>query len=292
LAQLGTVAIVGFGLIGGSVALALRERSLAGRVIGISRSERALAEAARIGAIHAYSTNLALGVAGVDLVVVCTPVTDIARSVVVVARHATSGVLVTDAGSTKRAIVEAVERDDRGRSVFVGAHPIAGSDRKGPAYADPDLFEGRVCVLTPTEQTPADRLERARVFWEMLGCRVVELDPVGHDEALALTSHLPHALAAALAATVPPEVLDLAAGAYHDGTRVARSDAALWSGIFRQNRGPLLRALTRLEVELHTFRHALVDDDDAALQEWWTAARDNRTQFDERFAKSAEEDED
>lgn len=290
LAQLGTVVVVGVGLIGGSVGLALRARGLADRVLGVGRSESSLAEAERVGAIDSFSTDLAGAVSEAEIVVVCTPVTDVAAKVRVAAEHGPPGLLVTDAGSTKRTIVEAVERDARATKVFVGAHPIAGSERKGPSFADAGLFNGRACVLTPTAQTPADRLARARDFWAAVGCRVVELDPTAHDEALALTSHLPHAVAAALAATVPAEVLGLAAGAYRDGTRVAGSDASLWSGIFRENRAPLLKALDRYGDQLAAFRAALESDDDETLQHWWEIARSRRGEFEARFARPAVED--
>jgi prephenate dehydrogenase len=286
LATFGTVTVVGVGLIGGSVGKALKARALAGRVVGIGRSDEALAQAVRHGAVDDATTDLAAGVAGADVVVVCTPVSQVAAYACRAAGLAPEGVLVTDAGSTKRTIVEAVERDARARATFVGGHPLAGSERQGAAFADADLFDGRVCVLTPTERTPADRLDRARAFWSALGCRLVELDPAAHDEALALTSHLPHAVAAALAATVPPEALGLAAGAYRDGTRVAGADAALWAAIFRENRAPLLHALDLFEAQLAAFRRALADGEDPdALRAWWGAARARRAGFDPRRHK-------
>jgi prephenate dehydrogenase len=279
LGRLETVAIVGVGLIGGSIGLALRARSLAGRVVGIGRNPEGLAEALRLGAIDAAATDLAEGVAGADVVVVCTPVPLIAEAVRAAAGHGPAHLLVTDAGSTKRTIVEAVERDPRACGAFVGGHPIAGSERKGASFADGNLFEGRACVVTPTPRTPPDRLARARDFWASLGCRVVALDPIAHDEALALTSHLPHVVAACLAATVPEEILGLAAGAYRDGTRVAGSDAALWSGIFLENQGPLLRALDRYEGRLAALRTRLEAGDEAALRVWWDEARTRRRRF-------------
>lgn len=280
--RLGTVAVVGVGLIGGSIGAALRARSLAKRVVGIGRSPENLAEALRVGAVDDVTTDLERGVAEADVVAICTPVTMIADVAARAAAAGPAGVLVTDAGSTKRTIVEAVERDGRARNVFVAAHPIAGSEKKGAAAANPELFDGRPCVLTPTTHTPVDRLDRARAFWKAIGCRVVELDPTAHDEALALTSHLPHAVAAALAAAVPVEALGLAAGAYRDGTRVAGSDAALWAGIFGENRGPLLNAIDRFEIQLSAFRRALEVGDDDAVRAWWDAARSRRSHFQDR----------
>ena len=278
----GTVAIIGVGLIGGSVGLALRVRGLARRVVGIGRGGASLAEAMRLGAIDQATTDLERGVAEADVVVVCTPVTRIVEDVRRAAEFAPGDVLLTDAGSTKRRIVEALEASEPARAAFVGGHPIAGSERKGPSHARADLFEGRVCVLTPTPKTPADRLDRARRFWGGLGCRIVELDPTAHDEALALTSHLPHAVAAALAASVPEPLLELAAGAFRDGTRVAGADPSLWAGIFLENRGPLIDALARFRDQLDALGVALRDDDEAALRGWYEVARDRRARFDSR----------
>jgi prephenate dehydrogenase len=280
LERLGTVAIVGVGLIGGSIGLALRAGGLCGRVVGIGRSATRLQAALALGAIDEATTELTRGVAEADAVVVCTPVTQIAADVHQAAASGPAHLLVTDAGSTKRRIVEAVEDHPRSRAVFVGGHPLAGSERQGVEHAHETLFEGRVCVLTPTAATPPDRLQRARGFWTALGCRIVELDPVAHDEALAVTSHLPHALAAALAAAVPAEALRLAAGAYRDVTRIAASDPALWTAIFLENHAPLLRALDRFESQLGRFRQALQACDEAALRSWWESARAGRSQFD------------
>jgi len=288
--RLGTVAIVGVGLIGGSIGLALRELGLAERVMGVGRGEANLAEAVRLGAIDTATTDLASGVAEADVVVVCTPVTEIAEAVRFAAEHGRQEVLVTDAGSTKLRIVEAVERSPAAARVFVGSHPIAGSERKGVTHARSDLFEGRSCVLTPTGRTPDDRLQRARSFWVRLGCRVIELGPAEHDDVLALTSHLPHAVAAALAATVPAEALPMAAGAYRDGTRVAGSDTALWAGIFAENKGPTLRALALFQDQIDAFRRAMEADDVGDIRDWWEGAKGRRGRFDAQHLPTVPDD--
>ncbi len=278
--RLGTVAIVGVGLIGGSIGKALREQRLAERVVGIGRDQSKLLEGVRLGAIDEGTTDPQRGVVEAEVVVICTPVSQIVADVKNAAEWGPEGVLVTDAGSTKREIVEAVQRHERSRAVFVGGHPIAGSERKGVEHASADLFAGRTCVLTPTAQTPADRLVRARRFWSSLGCRLIETDPMAHDEALALTSHLPHAIASALAGVVPVEALPMAAGAYRDGTRVAGSDASLWTGIFRANRRSVLDAVTAFQERLATLKEALTNDDEQAMLTWWDAAKRRRAQFD------------
>ncbi|WP_435017175.1 prephenate dehydrogenase [Tundrisphaera sp. TA3] len=279
--RLGTVAIVGVGLIGGSIGKSLRSKGLATTVVGLGRDRDRLEEARHLGAIDRFATDPAEALAEAEVAVVCTPVTRIVEDLLAAAEFGPESILVTDAGSTKGAIVEAVERHPRGQATFVGAHPIAGSERKGAAHARADLFDGRACVVTPTSRTPADRLDRARTFWSDLGCVLHEMSPEDHDRALARTSHLPHVVAAALAAAVPAELLPLAAGAYRDGTRVAGSDAALWAGIFRENRGPVLQALAGYQAQIDAFRAALEADDEDALIGWWEAARGLRSRFED-----------
>jgi prephenate dehydrogenase len=267
LERVGTVAIIGVGLIGGSIGLALRSKGLADR--DLSRLE----EARSLGAIDDFTTELSEGVSVADVAVVCTPVTRIVEDVLASARFGPASILVTDAGSTKARIVEGVERDVRAVETFVAAHPIAGSERQGAAFARADLFEGRSCVLTPTRRTRPDRLERARDFWASLGCRIFEVGPLEHDEQLALTSHLPHAVASALAGSVPPELMPLTGGAYRDGTRVSGADATLWAGIFLENREAVLEALITFEGQLAEFREALEAGDSARIVAWWDSAR-------------------
>jgi len=288
--RLGTVAFIGVGLIGGSIGKAIRARKLADRVVGIGRDVSKLAEAVQWDVIDEGVTELELGVAKADVIVVCTPVTRIVDDVLSAAKYAPADVLITDAGSTKRRIVEALEDQPAGAACFVGAHPIAGSEKKGATYADAHLFDGRVCVLTPTKRTPEDRLERARKFWKTLGCRLIELDPSQHDEALALTSHLPHAVAAALAGSIPSNALPMAAGAYRDGTRVAGSDASLWTGIFRANRQELLGAVQAFQQTLDEFKSALTDNDEARLLSWWQCAKDRRAEFEPLNQRASSQD--
>jgi prephenate dehydrogenase len=249
-------------------------------VIGIGRSSSTLDEAARLGAIDRGTTELGVGVTGADLVVVCTPVSRIADDVRQVAEIASPHVLVTDAGSAKRQLVEAVERHPRSAAVFVGAHPLAGSEQRGVAHARADLFDGRLCVLTPTPRTRYDRARRARSFWQALGCHVLEMSPAEHDEILAYTSHLPHVLAAALASSVPVEWQPISAGAYRDGTRVAAADTWLWTAIFRDNRGPLLKALGTLQERLDALKYALMTDDEDAISRWWDEGKARRDLYD------------
>ncbi len=279
LEPLRTVAILGVGLIGGSIGMELRSRGMTGEVVGIGRDRNSLDLAVGRGVIDWATTDLREGVRSANVVVICTPVNRIVEDVRRVAEFAGPDVLVTDAGSSKKQIVEGVEKHGRSAEVFVGAHPIAGSERTGVANARVGLFEGRPCVLTPTSRTPSDRLDRAGRFWSSIGCRVVEMGPTEHDEVLAFTSHLPHAVAAAVASAVPVEWLPLAAGAYRDVTRVAAADTSLWTAIFRENRGPMLKALDSIRDRLASFQYALMTDDEEAIRRWWDEGRRRRASF-------------
>jgi prephenate dehydrogenase len=279
LERLGTVAIVGVGLIGGSIGLALRSRGLADHILGVGRSQSRLDEACRLGAIDEATTDVTRAAERSDVVVVCTPVDRIADDVLLAAATGRTSLLITDAGSTKRELVERVERNERARQAFVGAHPIAGSERQGAAHARADLFIDRACVLTPTARTPTDLVRRARCFWSNLGCRVVEMTPVAHDRALALTSHLPHVAASALASTIPAELLPLAAGAYRDGTRVAAADGTLWTAILVENRHSVCESVAKLQDRLRQFQAAIQAGDEPALRRLWEEGRSRRLEF-------------
>jgi prephenate dehydrogenase len=265
LMDVATLTIVGVGLIGGSVGLAARRRGVARHVLGIGCSDDGLARAVARGAIDESTRDPARALARSDVVVVCTPVDSIPGEVLSLAAHCRPGTLMTDVGSTKAAIVSAVEgRLPRGVA-FVGSHPLAGSEKSGPDHARADLFQDRLVVVTPTPHTDPAAVERTCAFWQALGSRVRLMSPIEHDRALALTSHLPHLAAAALAGVLPPELFDLTATGFRDTTRVAAGDPALWSGIFRQNRAAVLEALDQLTERLGRFRDILIADDVEAL---------------------------
>jgi prephenate dehydrogenase len=264
-----TVAIVGVGLIGGSIGLALRERKLARRVIGIGRRPKSLKTALDGGCVTDTTTSIAEGVKTADLIVVCTPVDLIARQVGEVGQHCYEGCVITDAGSTKAELVLRAERllADRfpQHLPFVGSHPLAGSEKSGPEAASADLFDGRVVIVTESEVSDHDVVVTIEEFWQSLGARVVRMSPEDHDAALARTSHLPHLVAAALAAATPAELLPLTATGWQDTTRVAAGDEELWRQIFLANREATLKALADFETVLAGFRAALEAADGAKL---------------------------
>jgi prephenate dehydrogenase len=256
-----TLTIVGVGLIGGSLGLAARRRGLAARVIGVGRQTASLETARQIGAIDEGTQDLEASVREADLVVFCTPVDRIVDQVLQAAPCCPPGALLTDAGSTKAAIVRGLEGRLPARVAFVGSHPLAGSEKRGPDFADARLFQDRLTVVTPTPQTDPVALGRICDFWQALGSRVRTLSPEEHDQALALTSHLPHLVAAALAGILPLELAEFTATGFRDTTRVAAGDPSLWTGIFRQNRQAVLAALDALHRWLEGFQQALLADD-------------------------------
>lgn len=259
-----TVAIVGVGLIGGSIGLALRRRKLVKHVVGIGRRAASLRQAKQIGACDLTTTDLPRGVAEAEFVVVCTPVGQIAAHVLA-AHAARPEALVTDAGSTKGQIVAELAAKLPAAARFVGSHPLAGSEKRGPTQADAELFEGRTVIVTPTALTAGKDMTEVRSFWKSLGAKVREMSPEEHDTVLAATSHLPHAVAAALACVTPAEVLPLTAGGWRDTTRVAAGDAELWRQIFSQNRRDLAAAMGLLVEKLDELRAALANGDDAVV---------------------------
>jgi len=271
-----TVAIVGVGLIGASLGLGLLRRRLANRVIGIGRREESLRVALTRGALSHTTLHLAEGVAEADLVIVCTPVGRIADDIRLAAQNCQSGTLITDVGSTKAEIVAQVAGFLPSGVTFIGSHPLAGGERSGPQFAEVDLFDGRAVIVTPDKTTRPDDLDALWALWTDLGARVLRMTAEEHDRALAATSHLPHLVAAALAAATPDELLDLTAGGWADSTRIAAGDPELWRQIFASNRGPLRAALARFEDRLAALRESIERPDDRALLEILATAKERR----------------
>lgn len=263
------LAIVGVGLIGGSAGLGARERQLAAHVVGVGPNLPTLEKARARGAVDSFSTNLAEGVARADLVLLAAPVPRILEQLRELAPLLAPGAAVTDAGSTKGEIAR-VGAEALG-AAFVPGHPMAGSERSGVDAARGDLFLEATWALTPTPVSDPGAVERVRAFAQGLGARVLTLDPDAHDRAVAVTSHLPHVLAYALAALAgreaqeTPHLFDLAAGSFASATRVAGSPPELWEGIALSNRDALLVALRGYVGELRAVEAALETGDGAAL---------------------------
>lgn len=265
--------IVGVGLLGGSIGMALRERQLAKLVVGVSRSQGSLEAAIERGAIDMSSPSLEEACASADLAIICTPVQTVAQHILRCASAMPDGGLITDVGSTKHSIVGAIA-PTTAINAFVGSHPLAGSEKSGVEFAREDLFEKRLVVVTPVSDWPpsfqpqavirqAELASRAEALWHSLGARTLRMSPTDHDCAVARTSHLPHLVASALAAATPEEVLPLAASGWCDTTRVAGGGVELWRQILEDNRAAVVDALEGFS---------------ASLQQWLDALRNNDSQ--------------
>lgn len=254
------VVIVGVGLLGGSIGLALRGRGLADTIIGVGRSKQSLLQAQQQGAITEVSLDLLQASAGADLVVIGTPVQTIADFVKnCCASKIDENCLITDVGSTKANICGRLTI--REHQHFCGSHPMAGSDKTGVIHARADLFVGRKTIITPVEQTSAVAVEQTESLWRQLGSEVVQLTPEAHDRAVANISHLPHVVASALAANTDEKLLSLTGDGWRDTTRVAGGEVELWRQIICENRQPLLSELRQYAHLLNTWIDAIEAND-------------------------------
>ena len=261
------IGIVGVGLIGASLGLAVKRHALAKRIVGIGRRAESLAVAQRIGAIDEARIGFDTPIDHLQLLVLCVPVDRIVETGLRAAPLLSAEALVTDAGSAKSIIVRELERRYSSGPKFVGSHPMAGSEQSGPEAARVDLFRDRNCIVTRTDATPTDALERISGFWRALRMRVVTASPESHDRIVGRTSHLPHLAAAALATMPADSDHPFVGTGFLDATRISAGDAHLWTAIFEQNRAGLLEALDDYLGRLGRFRNALESDKRETLHE-------------------------
>lgn len=268
------VAIVGVGLLGGSLGLALKSRGLADEVVGWGRRPAPLQQALALGAVDRVESDLGLACQAVELVVVCTPVQLIVPLVTECLATVGEGALITDVGSTKRSICE--QLGVAAPAHFCGSHPLAGSDKAGVAHASAQLFVDRLTIVTPSPHTPEPLVARTEQLWQLVGCRTLHMSPAEHDQGVAQTSHLPHIVAAALAAATPTELLPLAASGWCDTTRVAGGGVELWRQILEDNRDPVLAALERYAASLTPWIEALRLGNSRQLEQLLEAGKQQR----------------
>jgi len=255
------VTIIGVGLIGGSLALDLKEKRIAEEIVGVGRSRENLELALSRGLIDRYQPDPESGVKDADLVVLAVPVGAISALGKKIIPRLKGGALLTDVGSVKSPIVRELEAALKPGISFVPGHPLAGSEKGGAGAARAGLFAGNRVILTPTPKTDPDATRRVRRLWEKVGSQVFELDPEAHDLILAAVSHLPHAVSASLVQAVfrrfsGEEIKRTGAGSFRDLSRVAASPPELWRDILSLNREPMLEILADFRkrlVELETY---------------------------------------
>ena len=259
------VTIIGLGLIGGSLGLAIKEARLAKKVIGASRRRSTIRKALSLGIVDSSSLDIEKSVKEADLVILATPVLKIIDITKSISKFLKKGAILIDAGSTKKDIVKSIESILPKGVDFVGSHPLAGSECSGVVYASKDLFKNAPCILTKTPRTNLKVLNKIKKFWNALGMKVEIMDPKKHDKIVSRLSHLPHAASVALSNACSKVDLHLAAGGFKDTTRVASGDPLLWKDIFITNKNNIRSDMKLLRKELLKIEKALKKDNSSEL---------------------------
>ncbi len=283
--KIGRLCIIGVGLIGGSFARAIRQAGLVDHIIGCGRQLDNLTQAVDLGVIDDYSQSIATAVAQADLIFIATPVGSFEVIFQEIQASMKEGAIITDAGSTKKNIIDAAERVFSSvPPFFVPGHPIAGTENSGVEASFAELYVDHRVILTPSKKTDQQALTWITQLWQAIGAQVVTLDAVHHDSVLAATSHLPHLLAFSLVNTLTTldekqEIFDNAAGGFRDFTRIASSDPNMWQDICLANKTALLTHLDLFSKDLERLRQALLDDDATYLKETFQRAKLSRDEF-------------
>jgi prephenate dehydrogenase len=286
--------IVGVGLIGGSLARALRAAGAGGEIVGCGRDARHLERARELGVIDRYATDVAGAVAGADLVVLATPLGAMGGLFAALRPSLAPDAVVTDVGSTKASVVAAARTGlDPGQLArFVPGHPIAGTEKSGVEASFAELFQQRRVILTPLAENPPAAVARVRALWQAAGSEVTEMEVAHHDLVLAATSHLPHMLAYTLVDTLArmhdkDEIFGYAAGGFRDFTRIASSDPVMWRDVCLANRDAILGMITRFQADLALLAAAIEAGDEAVISEVFHRAKAARDRYAGRLDASA-----
>jgi cyclohexadieny/prephenate dehydrogenase len=292
-----TVAVIGVGLIGSSIARALYRTRGATRVVLHDHDPAALARAEALGLAPAYAGSVAEAVAGADLVILCAPVGANAEIAEAMAPALKAGAIVSDVGSVKTSVVADVGRHLPEGVHFVPAHPVAGTEHSGPDAGFSTLFRNRWCILTPPPGTDADAIEKVRALWTAFGANVEVMTPEHHDLVLAITSHVPHLVAYNLVGTAADledslrsEVIKFSAGGFRDSTRLAASDPTMWRDVFLYNREAVLEMLGRFTEELTALQRMIRRGDGQGLFDLFTRTRAIRRAIVEQGQETAAPD--
>jgi len=265
------IAIIGLGLIGGSIALAIKKKRLAKSVIGVSRHERTLNLAKKNRLIAQGSTDLAI-IKDADLVILAAPVEVILKLSRPIAKIIKANTIVTDVGSAKEKIVAKLEKIFPN---FIGGHPLAGSEKRGLVNARGDIFLNSLCILTPTKRTSQEAKLKVARFWKELGAKVSNLSPDAHDKIISFTSCLPHLIAFSLINSVPKQCLKFAASGLKDTTRIAASEPGLWADIFLSNKNSL-KSIQVFQTNLEQIKKAIQHKDGKSLKRALSVAKAKR----------------
>ena len=248
------IAIVGVGLIGGSIGMAARKNRLAHRVIGAGRRQSSIDKALRKGAIDKGTLKLKDAVSDAELIIIATPVDKVIDKIKEVSLHAKRGAIIIDVNSTKGPVLKEADKIMDKGLFFVGTHPIAGSEQSGVLSGNPELFKDTICIITPTDKTDKYALKKVDSFWKSLGAITKTMSAKEHDRIVANISHLPHLVAYALCDTVPQSDLIFSGTGLRDTTRIAKSSPDMWQDIFMQNHTALLKAIEAFEKKIKALK--------------------------------------
>ena len=279
------LAVIGVGLIGGSLALALKEAGAVGHVVGIGRGLPNLETALRLGVVDSYTQEIAAGVAEADVVFLATPVQALGALAKQAMPHLKSGAILTDGGSVKQAVIDAIEPHLRDDVHFVPGHPIAGTENSGAEAAFATLYCDRRCILTPTTNTDAAALDLMQSMWQLVGSQVVIMDVEKHDRVLAAISHLPHMVAYALVNAVGSydryneNILEYSAGGFRDFTRIASSDPTMWRDIALTNREALIEMMEQFETFFAELKEDVATGSAERLFEFFRRSKKSRDEI-------------
>ncbi|ASY64110.1 Cyclohexadienyl dehydrogenase [Sinorhizobium sojae CCBAU 05684] len=278
--QFETIALVGIGLIGSSIARDIREKQLAGTIVVSTRSEATLKRAGELGLGDRYTLSAAEAVKDADLVIVSVPVGASGGVAAEIASHLKPGAIVTDVGSTKGSVIGQMAPHLPKSVHFIPGHPIAGTEHSGPDAGFAGLFRGRWCILTPPPGADEEAVARLRLFWETLGSMVEEMDAEHHDKVLAIVSHLPHIIAYNIVGTADDleavtesEVIKYSASGFRDFTRLAASDPTMWRDVCLHNKDAILEMLARFSEDLASLQRAIRWGDGDKLFDLFTRTR-------------------
>jgi prephenate dehydrogenase len=274
--QLHRLSIIGVGLLGGSIGMAVKSAITDCEMVGYGHRKETLERAVQVGAIDRGTGDLKSAVTEADLIILCTPVGLLAEMLRGISGFLRPGAIVTDVGSTKASVAAAAAEILPIEAQFVGSHPMAGSEKRGVEFARADLFRNALCIVTPDQHTPASAVEDVEGFWRMLGMHTCRMTPADHDRALAEVSHLPHALAAALVTMQSPEAMALAGKGFLDTTRIAGGDGGLWRDIFLDNAPNLKTAIATLRGQLDALETLMEPGKAEELRTWLDAAAAKR----------------
>ncbi|VVT06051.1 prephenate/arogenate dehydrogenase family protein [Erythrobacter sp. EC-HK427] len=273
------VAIIGLGLLGGSVGLAVQERLPAVRLSGFDADPAVRQRAAERGLVHTVADDAAEAVRGADLVILCVPVGAMRSAAKAIAPGLSEQAIISDVGSSKQRLAKALAEELPGHHI-IPAHPVAGTEQSGPDAGFASLFARRWCILTPPEGADGAKVAQLAGFWEALGSKVEIMDAAHHDMVLAVTSHIPHLIAYTIVGTASDleevtrsEVIKYSAGGFRDFTRIAASDPTMWRDVFLHNKDAVLAMMQRFEADLGAMRAAIEAEDGEAMFDLFTRTR-------------------